>query len=659
MVLELRVTDDKAVSQPVLATAVLDSLPTWMFENDTASVKVLDGLRNTYLLDVGGAVSFRDALALDVASPRENSTLYYLSGGDARIARSMVKDMCPSCSGPMAVRDLSASVSAVTALRHERGSPVVWVVSIDITGGTRVDVLNATDLSPLGFISLQGAFFSDNDPFARIDRQGRLWVGTAFSDVGVTCVQYSETTVPAVSECGNIPMDPGYLLTGLALRDVGPAGQEVWAMQSRNFLTGVVGSPTAKVFTTVPGGDLLTVSVNGDDLAFEPDLAFTLEFVDRNLVWLNLFGEGLSSAELCHSDPTVVPPDDGPLDPAVIPQLCLRAIAPFEATFDTLSDPLTGTFVGLGLEGHSLNRMTLGGQSSRIVSAERFGSLVHVDGGAGVWSVLEGSVSGGPHLLSRGRGSAIGGVILEAPIGTTLTDSSLDYASGDIWSPALFPPAAARFSPDGSRTDFVTSVIATDADGDEVGSAVPLILPGGVFADPHRGHVWVVNALDPSTRGGREILLFEPYARRPKSAPNVAKGVRGLPVPLLAAEDMGGEVVRDAAVQPDTGDLIVMTATTNGLAGCPATVAPAYNYYLRRIAPVVGGTGFTDAPAQVACGYVQAMATSSYASPATFRRGTSALRCATTTTRESSGCAGTAERRSPSSRCSPSRRGAR
>lgn len=621
MVLELTVGDALEFSQAVLATAVLDSLPGWAFENDTASVKVLDDRRTSFDLDNqdSGIPKFREPFAIDVVpGALAASTLYFSTreGGadDRTIARRQIGQMCAGCSAdPLQFVTLAfvdpanpvLPVKRVTNVLHHPSLSFVWVVGVADDSTVFVQARNRTSLAHLASATSQTTFFTDDTGFAVIDRNGRLWVGSPFTDESVICYEF--TASPAgISECGSIAIEEGHLLTGLAIRPVAQNGQEIWAMQSRNFLAGAGGPPFAHVVDAADPLTFVKVPVNTEEVGFTADLAFTLEFVDGNLSWLNLFGEGIASVELC--DPTPGAPSPGNGSIAEPTELCVRSVAPFEASFDTLSDPATGTFVALGLEGHSLNRMTLGGTSSRIASPERFRSLLHVDRTSGIWAVIEGVF--GRSVLTRGKGSGVNGQIVSAPVGTTLAAPALDWASGDVWVATLFPPGAARFSPDGSRTDLVTSIVQTSANGDAVGDPVPLVLPGAIVPDPHRGHVWVVSDIDPGNgNGGRSINVFDPYARRLPSAQGVARGLRGQDVTVVTSAQMetSGESVVDAAVQVQTGDLIVLTSTLKGYAGCgdlPAS-GDARNYYLRRVKPITGGAWASAPTVCVAPAYVQ------------------------------------------------------
>lgn len=581
-------------SEPVLASAILDTLPAWGYQRDTGSALVMDLDRTGFDLPA----DFGHPLGI-LYRPQRNwgaSELVYLNQGSTMMLHKAAMD------DPDTLLDFIGLGMEIGALDVVPGAGKMWVVGAQAGDGVVCPAIarcvSAAVVSTGDFTVFSGPTLSDVEVqnaagegagmVLRVDpNTGDAWVGLPLGATPVVGFRHQVGAGGAApTVVGRIPIAPGRLLSGLELRIPSGGPAEVLVAESPDVFDsqGDTSPPDLHVWTTsaTPIGTIELHPANEDP---QPAIAMGLDFVIRGSGWMNFFGAGLALVDLCDDDRNRKGP--APLDPAAMPHLCVRSISPdVPAGFDYVVSRKTGVYLGLGTERFDLARATLDGASSRFESTIRFQGLLGPDPEDRIWSFVNSGV------VYRGKGSGEEGVILRTSVPLSLTRRPVvDYASGDLLLGSALPPGVVRIYSDGRPADYIGSVLPDGAPG-----AVPVSLtpPNVVATDPQTGAIWVVTGFSPlQTVGGDTVFLIDPYAPRPSRDPSVGIAVPGAPVPLLPASvlDAVGEHIVDAASIAQDKSLLLQlwSKAGDGISGSPCQAAVPgdapddWHVYLRRL----------------------------------------------------------------------------
>ncbi len=330
------------------------------------------------------------------------------------------------------------------------------------------------------------------------------------------------------------PSHDGRLLVGAAAR---PASEEVWAVEVQDWLHAGIAQSTVLARYSGPG-DAGAVFDLGDQLVDE------IAWVDHDTLWIVTPDAGLILVNATELE------RGRSLEVALLAQL--------PDTFNARSlrvDPIVGTLWASDVISRVNYRARPDGSLTIFDSiTDKLPQPRFVDDDGALWYFDRAS-----RKVKRGLSPAADGVVESIPVLGGF-NAALDFETGGLWAPMIFPPALFRLAEDGTVTDFLTEVLYA---GETVPSTFPTTLtfrlvPGGTIA-------WIV-PYDLETFAPAGLFRLD-LSQRPPAAVRVLEAET-----LLAFAANGQDIVLEPS-SPAAEEPFVWIAK-NG-PGAPGSGVPA------------------------------------------------------------------------------------
>ena len=572
ILVRLSVYDGDLTSDAVSAI-VVDAPPAWAEETDTGDLLLMDLDRDSYALgspqrpDPNGTAAMLYTTNAGGAIDPDNSIVFYAKNSVIAFRRAAGDELA------------SVAMPDTKFIGLKLAAGRLWAFGISPTGTMDVFVLDYA-IAPSPSLTLKASLatgaplFSFDPPLTAWDEAtSALWVAPRLgltTACGYSWTGGSTVAIRPERLRFNAPGSIDRMITGLSVRAVQGGGHEVWAALSTNVFQSVPAAVRGElqIMTYDAAGVPSQVGAGIIDADRHPVLGnglFTFDFINPNRAWIGIPGVGMATVE-----PTTI--EAG----GFTRNLQIRTLtADVPPTFNFAVNHQTGQLLGIGDGKHRIFHVSLNGSYTEATTPTRIDRVLGIDDDGKAWMLGNDDANGNAEL-SRGLGSGIDGIVGRFPSGLGFGSPVVDYSSGDLWKPSVFPSGAQRYYSDGRIADVIGGVSSGD------GFFVDLAPPKLLAVDPAKGWLWIFLGGVSNKSGSDRGYLVSPYKPRDPDQTDAAVSPYGTQGPQLSdLVDFPGEEVFTASVVPSSGALVMLTRKI-------ATPAPpctsAYSWTLRKYA---------------------------------------------------------------------------